>query len=260
MAWPSRSGASALRSGDPALRIGDPPSGWVTLLQEHFYSAPAHAFASPDAASPAVPLPPPLPLRLLLSPLPLLLLLPLLSLDPSLIHRPLRLCQCHPPLFLSHSHLPPPLPSPYACTRFICPCTCHAFALHLPHPPLPLPPAVPICLPLLPHLLCTCACTCFSCPCLLPHLPLPLAPPPPAPPTRVIAFEPVPHFRAFLEYNVHVNNFGHLVEIRDVVVSNQVTGLGWGRTTAQKQHGTARQGVTEGKYYICLLVTGFSYI
>ena len=36
---------------------------------------------------------------------------------------------------------------------------------------------------------------------------------------RVLAFEPVPHFRAFLEYNVHVNNLQHLVEVRPNIVS-----------------------------------------
>ncbi|GAX85604.1 hypothetical protein CEUSTIGMA_g13019.t1 [Chlamydomonas eustigma] len=37
---------------------------------------------------------------------------------------------------------------------------------------------------------------------------------------RVIAFEPVPHFRAFLEYNLHLNNLQHLVEVKPNVVSN----------------------------------------
>ena len=41
----------------------------------------------------------------------------------------------------------------------------------------------------------------------------------PAPCSRVLAFEPVPHFRAFLEYNVHINNFQHLVEVKPNVVS-----------------------------------------
>lgn len=36
---------------------------------------------------------------------------------------------------------------------------------------------------------------------------------------RVIAFEPVSHFRAFLEYNVHLNNLSKLVDIRSNVVS-----------------------------------------
>ncbi len=37
---------------------------------------------------------------------------------------------------------------------------------------------------------------------------------------RVLAFEPVPHFRAFLEYNVHLNNLHHLVDVRPNVVSH----------------------------------------
>ena len=37
---------------------------------------------------------------------------------------------------------------------------------------------------------------------------------------RVLAFEPVPHFRAFLEYNVHVNNLQHLVEVHSSIVSH----------------------------------------
>ncbi len=36
---------------------------------------------------------------------------------------------------------------------------------------------------------------------------------------RVLAFEPVPHFRAFLEYNIHLNNVQHLVDVRPNVVS-----------------------------------------
>lgn len=35
---------------------------------------------------------------------------------------------------------------------------------------------------------------------------------------RVIAFEPVPHFRAFLEYNVDVNGLRHIVDVRPSVV------------------------------------------
>ena len=37
---------------------------------------------------------------------------------------------------------------------------------------------------------------------------------------RVLAFEPVPQFRAFLEYNVHLNGLGNLVQITPNVVSN----------------------------------------
>ena len=33
-------------------------------------------------------------------------------------------------------------------------------------------------------------------------------------------FEPVPHFRAFLEYNIHVNNLQHLVEVQTDIVSH----------------------------------------
>lgn len=36
----------------------------------------------------------------------------------------------------------------------------------------------------------------------------------------MVAFEPVPHFRAFLEYSVHLNGLGKLVDIRDNVVSS----------------------------------------
>jgi len=38
---------------------------------------------------------------------------------------------------------------------------------------------------------------------------------------RVIAFEPVPHFHAFLEYSVHINGFAHLVDMRSNVVSHE---------------------------------------
>uniref|UniRef100_A0A7R9VX54 Methyltransferase FkbM domain-containing protein n=1 Tax=Chlamydomonas euryale TaxID=1486919 RepID=A0A7R9VX54_9CHLO len=38
---------------------------------------------------------------------------------------------------------------------------------------------------------------------------------------RVIAYEPVPQFRAFLEYNVHLNGLEHLVEVRKNVVSHE---------------------------------------
>ena len=41
---------------------------------------------------------------------------------------------------------------------------------------------------------------------------------------RVLAFEPVPHFRAFFEYNVHLNGLEKLIEIRSNIVSN-VSGL-----------------------------------
>ncbi|KAG1673075.1 hypothetical protein FOA52_013144 [Chlamydomonas sp. UWO 241] len=37
---------------------------------------------------------------------------------------------------------------------------------------------------------------------------------------RVLAFEPVPHFRAFLEYSVALNGLGHLVDVRSEVVSH----------------------------------------
>lgn len=37
---------------------------------------------------------------------------------------------------------------------------------------------------------------------------------------RALAFEPVPHFHAFLEYNVHVNGVAHLVDMRGNVVSH----------------------------------------
>eukprot|EP00798_Chlamydomonas_sp_ICE-L_P022341 gene22341-29430_t len=38
---------------------------------------------------------------------------------------------------------------------------------------------------------------------------------------EVDAFEPVPHFRAFLEYNLHVNNFSPLVTVHACVISNE---------------------------------------
>ena len=38
---------------------------------------------------------------------------------------------------------------------------------------------------------------------------------------RVIAWEPVPHFRAFLEYTVALNNFTALVEVRSLVVADK---------------------------------------
>jgi hypothetical protein len=38
---------------------------------------------------------------------------------------------------------------------------------------------------------------------------------------RVIAFEPVPHFHAFLEYSVHLNGFAHLVDMRGNVISHE---------------------------------------
>jgi len=38
---------------------------------------------------------------------------------------------------------------------------------------------------------------------------------------RVMAFEPVPHFRAFLEYTVALNGFGDLVDVRHEVVSHE---------------------------------------
>jgi FkbM family methyltransferase len=38
---------------------------------------------------------------------------------------------------------------------------------------------------------------------------------------RVLAFEPVPHFRAFFEYNVHLNGLGKLIDIRSNVVSSK---------------------------------------
>jgi hypothetical protein len=36
---------------------------------------------------------------------------------------------------------------------------------------------------------------------------------------RVIAYEPVPLFRAFFEYSVHLNDLTHLIDIRATVVS-----------------------------------------
>eukprot|EP00798_Chlamydomonas_sp_ICE-L_P008195 gene8195-1457_t len=38
---------------------------------------------------------------------------------------------------------------------------------------------------------------------------------------RVIAFEPVPHFHAFLEYSVHLNGLRHLVDMRKNVISHE---------------------------------------
>eukprot|EP00873_Tetraselmis_striata_P042505 jgi/Tetstr1/462769/TSEL_007721.t1 len=38
---------------------------------------------------------------------------------------------------------------------------------------------------------------------------------------RVVTWEPVPRFRAYLLYNVLINNLGHLVEVRDSVVTNE---------------------------------------
>ncbi|EFJ41791.1 hypothetical protein VOLCADRAFT_98168 [Volvox carteri f. nagariensis] len=38
---------------------------------------------------------------------------------------------------------------------------------------------------------------------------------------RVIAFEPVPLFRSFLEYNIHLNDLSNLVEVRSSVVSHE---------------------------------------
>ncbi|KAL6746244.1 hypothetical protein V8C86DRAFT_3149980 [Haematococcus lacustris] len=38
---------------------------------------------------------------------------------------------------------------------------------------------------------------------------------------RVLAFEPVPHFHAFLEYSVHLNGLAHLVDMRSNVVSHE---------------------------------------
>ncbi|KAG2497660.1 hypothetical protein HYH03_004399 [Edaphochlamys debaryana] len=40
---------------------------------------------------------------------------------------------------------------------------------------------------------------------------------------RVIAYEPVPHFRWFLEYNVHINGLSHRVDVRAAAVSNQTS-------------------------------------
>ncbi len=41
-------------------------------------------------------------------------------------------------------------------------------------------------------------------------------------PFRVIAFEPVPHFHAFLEYSVHANHgLAALVDMRGNVVSHE---------------------------------------
>ena len=36
-----------------------------------------------------------------------------------------------------------------------------------------------------------------------------------------MAFEPVPHFYAFLEYNVHVNGLAALVDMRSNVISHE---------------------------------------
>ena len=47
--------------------------------------------------------------------------------------------------------------------------------------------------------------------------PLPLWPAPP----RVLAFEPVPHFYAFLEYNVHLNGLAPRVDMRKNVISHE---------------------------------------
>ena len=38
---------------------------------------------------------------------------------------------------------------------------------------------------------------------------------------RVVAWEPVPVFRAFLELGVRLNNFSHLVHVRAAAVSNE---------------------------------------
>ncbi|GIL87966.1 hypothetical protein Vretimale_6338 [Volvox reticuliferus] len=38
---------------------------------------------------------------------------------------------------------------------------------------------------------------------------------------RVIAFEPVPLFRSFLEYNIHLNDLSNLIEVRPLVVSHE---------------------------------------
>ena len=54
--------------------------------------------------------------------------------------------------------------------------------------------------------------------------PVPLLPsPPPSLLTHgsVAAFEPVPDFHAFLEYNLHVNGLAHLVDVRQLIVSAQ---------------------------------------
>ena len=40
------------------------------------------------------------------------------------------------------------------------------------------------------------------------------------PPHRVLAFEPVPHFRSFFEYSVHLNGLMALVDVRANVVSH----------------------------------------
>ena len=51
-------------------------------------------------------------------------------------------------------------------------------------------------------------------PPLTPPLTLPLTHAP-----RVLAVEPVPHFRAFLEYSIALNNLQHLVTVLPNVVS-----------------------------------------
>ena len=40
-------------------------------------------------------------------------------------------------------------------------------------------------------------------------------------PCRVIGFEPVPHFYAFYEYNMHVNSLLPLVDMRTNVISHE---------------------------------------
>ena len=52
-----------------------------------------------------------------------------------------------------------------------------------------------------------------------PLSPCPTLPRFPPPQYRVLAFEPVPHFRAFLDFNVHLNNVHHLVEVRPNALS-----------------------------------------
>ena len=42
---------------------------------------------------------------------------------------------------------------------------------------------------------------------------------------RVITWEPVPHFRAFLEYNRQLNHLEDLIEIRDTAVSDAGGGV-----------------------------------
>ncbi len=50
---------------------------------------------------------------------------------------------------------------------------------------------------------------------------------------RVITWEPVPHFRAFLEYNRQLNRLEDLVDIRDTAVA-EVSGVTYDLTVPQR--------------------------